>query len=221
MFHRECSVDGLDENDPRIAHDFMLDFNKIEDAVKRSKAPIMVMKPILNSFDADYLLQTFSDSKILWIVREYQDMIASSMRQFATKVSDFIKEFVLHGKGNNWLSCGIPLETREMISHLDTSHFTPEDWMALVWWSVNRTVILNRLYERNRFCLMKYEDLVNNPETIMRHVYKFIGLQYKKRTTKYIHTAAIGKGADIMLCPEVERLCQELSETLIDLTCMK
>jgi len=215
IFHRDHRVLALNENDPKIARDYMLDFNKIPNAIIASKASVLVMKPILNSFDALYLLKTYHKSKVLWMIRDYKDMVASSMKKFNTTVSGYMKDLVLEGRGNNWLSNGIPRETLEIISSLDIANLSPLDWVALVWWSVNRTVILNRLFEFERFFLVNYETMVSNPESTLKSVFDFVGLKYKKKTIKYIHAASIGKGAHIELHPQVEALCQDLTSVLI------
>jgi hypothetical protein len=214
IFHRDHRVEALGENDPKIANDFMLDFQKMPDALRDSKAPLLVMKPILNSFDAADLLDTYPDSKTLWIVRDYKDMVASSLNQFGTEVPGYMKDFVLKGKGKNWLTRGMTEESRKIISDLETSKFTHCDWMALIWWCVNQTVILDRLFRYDGFFMIHYEALVSDPEKIMQSVYKFVGLKYQKKAVKYIHTTAIGKGANIILHAEVESLCLELAETL-------
>lgn len=214
IFHRDPQVEALDENDPKISQNFMLELPKVSEAITTSKAPVLMMKPILNSFDAAYLLKTHSRSKVLWVIRDYRDMIASSLKQFGTKVSEYIKNFVVYDNGYNWLARGMPKETQKIISDLDTLNFTSQDWMALVWWSVNRTVVKDKLSECDRFLLVRYETLVREPISVLKSVYNFLGLQFHKRAIRYIHAAAIGKGAEIELHGQVKDLCQDLSKVL-------
>lgn len=215
IFHRDHRIEALDENDPKIARDYTLDFDKIPEAISTSAAAILAMKPILNSFDASHLLKTYSKSKVLWVLRDHKDMIASSLKKFGTEVSEYMQDVFEDGNRNTWLSRGIPPETRHMISTLKASGFSPYDWMALVWWSVNRTIILDQLSGHDRFFLVKYEDLVRHPGPMLKSVYDFIGLQYQNKATKYIHAGSIGKGAAIELAPNVETLCQDLANVLI------
>lgn len=214
IFQRDHRTESLEENSPKIAESFMLVRERIPHAISASKASVLVMKPILNSFDALNLLKTHDNSKIIWMLRDYKDMIASSMKMFGSVVSDYMKDLVLYNKGDNWLSLGVPAETREILSAIDSSDFTSYDWMAMVWWSVNRTIILDRLYDRDRFLLVKYETLVRNPDAVLKAVYGFIGLEYHYKATKYVHTASIGKGAAIRLHPRVEEICDNLAEAL-------
>ena len=76
IFHRDNRTESLNENSPKIAENYMLVFDRIPQAISGSKAPILVMKPILNSFDALELLKTYYNSKIIWMLRDYKDMVA-------------------------------------------------------------------------------------------------------------------------------------------------
>ena len=121
IFHRDHRTESLDEDNPKIAENFMLIPERIPQAISASKAPVLVMKPILNSFDALDLLKTYDNSKIMWMLRDYKDMIASSTKKFGTVVSDYMKNLVLYNKGDNWLSLGVPAKTREILSTIDSS----------------------------------------------------------------------------------------------------
>lgn len=83
-------------------------------------------------------------------------------------VADYLKNLVLYKKGNNWISSGLPYDTLKIFNNLDTTDFTNYDWMALVWWSVNRTIIINRLFENDRFFLLSYENLVIEPDLSLK-----------------------------------------------------
>lgn len=214
IFHRDHRVESLDENNPKIAENFMLVPERIPQTISASKAPVLVMKPILNSFEALDLLKTYNNSRVVWILRDYKDMVASSTKKFGTVVSDYMKNLVLYNKRNNWLSLGVPANTREILSTIDSSDFTSSDWMALVWWSVNRTIILDRLSDSDRFLLVHYEALVRNPDSLLKVVYQFIGLKYHYKAAEYIHPTSVGKGAAIQLQSQVKKMCDNLVESL-------
>lgn len=97
---------------------------------------------------------------------------------------------------------------------MNSSNFNDNDWMALVWWSVNRTILLDKLYEKERFLLLKYESLVREPVAALKKIYSFIGVKYNNNAAKYVHPASIGKGSSINLHPDVDVLCSDLAQTL-------
>ena len=213
-FRRDDRVEALGENDTKIAKNFMLVKEQIGPAIENCKAPVLIMKPILNSFDASSLLKSYHRAKIIWIIRDYRDVISSSIIKFGTRVPDYMKNLVLLKQGNNWLSLGIQPETLEMLSKVDSTTFTHFDWMGLIWWSVNRTIILDQLYKHNNFLLLHYENLVHDPDVVLKHIYEFIGLEYKHGVGKYIHYLSVGKGKSIYLHPHVQKLCNDLYEDL-------
>jgi hypothetical protein len=214
IFYRDYRVDALGENDPKIAQNFLLDFDKIPGVISNAKAPVIVMKPILNSFDAAFVLKKFIDSKVIWFIRDYSDMVASSIKKFGNEVPGYMKDFILYRKGNNWVSNGIAEESHEIILSLDTHEFNKYDWMALIWWSVNRTIVIDSLNVNDRFRIVYYDKIVKNPENELMSIYNFIGLKYRKGADKYIHAVSVGKGSDIELHPQVRKLCKNLTETL-------
>ena len=186
----------------------------VSKAISTSKAATLVMKPILNSFEASYILNRFENAKVIWLLRDVKDMVSSSVKKFGNTVSNYIKDYIIEGKNNNWLSMGMHDDTRKIISSMDVAGFTEYDWMALVWWSVNRTILLDKLYESKRFILIKYETLVNKPIETTRNIYRFIGINFDNKVIKYVHPASVGKGKSVELKPEIKSKCNELAEEL-------
>jgi hypothetical protein len=211
-------IEIFGENDPRIAHDFKLVFERVGFQISTCKAEVMVLKPILNSFDASIILKNYANSKVIWMLRDYYDVVASAIARFGLTVADYLKEKVLIGKGNNWLANGIPEETLTILRQVEKSCFTIYDWMALVWWSVNRTILIDRVYESERFMLLRYEHLVRSPELILTNLYGFMRLEYKRGIGKYIHETSVGKGSGVHLNRTVQEMCQALT-TEIALAC--
>lgn len=211
-FQRDCRIEVLNENDPKIAYNYMLVHDKVSKAINLCKTPVLVMKPILNSFDASLLLQQHSRAKVIWMIRDYKDMIASTNKKFGPVVPGYIRDLILFNREDNWLSHGMPADTLEKLRKINSSSFSDYDYIALVWWSVNRTIILDGLHRHKRFLLLKYEEMVQKPDIVLKRVYDFIGLKYRKGITKYIHSASIGKGASIQLHPQAQSVCDSIAK---------
>lgn len=214
MFEFDDRIETLGENNPKIQSNYMLLKDKVVSVVDNCKAPIIVTKPILNSFEAYKFLTDHQCLNIVWMLRDYRDMAASSVIKFGPVVSDYIKELVQQNTGDNWLSNGMPDETLTILRSIDTRHLSHHDWMCLVWWSVNRTIIIDRLYQHQRFILINYEHLVRDPTSAIDSLYKKLGLSYKPNILKYINPASIGKGKTISVNPVIQELCDQLTEEL-------
>lgn len=218
IFHRDHRIEALNENDPKVARNFMLVSEKIGPAIENCKAPVLVMKPILNSFNASRFLKAHSRAKIIWIIRDYKDMISSSIEKFGSTVAAYMKNLVLFKKGDNWLSLGMHSDSLEVLYKIDSTGFTDYDWMGCVWWSVNRTITLDKLYQSDRFLCLEYEKIVRDSNRILKEVYEYIGLQCNKRAGKYVHAASVGKGAAIGLHLQVHEMCEKLAQDLTRVT---
>ncbi|MEZ5595559.1 MAG: hypothetical protein R3E84_04075 [Pseudomonadales bacterium] len=77
-------IEVYQENDPRIARDFLLLKDKLHDEILRCQAPVSVMKPILNSFDAGTLLSAHPNARVLWMIRTVDPglVVHSALRKF-------------------------------------------------------------------------------------------------------------------------------------------
>jgi len=210
ILDHDSRIEALGENDHKIAKNYMLLYEKLNPVTKNSKAQVLVMKPILNSFDAYRILEEYNNAKIIWMVRDYKDVIASAIKKFGPTVANYMKNYVLYNKGNNWISSGLPDDTLKILKNLEKTDFTIYDWMAIVWWSINRTILLNNLLLKNRFLLVYYENLVTNPKEALNQIYNFIGIPYKFKFEKYIYRSSIGKGINIHLNPATEAMCNNL-----------
>jgi hypothetical protein len=211
IFHSDRRIETLGENDPKIATEkFMLRYELLGPAIKQSKAPVLVMKPILNSFDAAKVLTQYRDAKVLWLVRDYKDMIASSMKKFGDRVAVSMREVITGNFGPNWIASGIHRETRRILQDMDSTGFTKLDWMGLVWWSVNRTILVDRLNTYEGFSLIQYEDFVIDQNAFLERIYGIIGLDCHCLGSKMVHANSVGKGSGIQLSPSVEKLCSGL-----------
>lgn len=214
MFHRDIRIESLGEGDPLIAEkNFMLNYKKLSIAIYYSKAPVMVMKPILNTFDAKHILLTYDTSQVFWVIRDYKDMVASSLIKFGDRVSRFMSELVQNNEGDNWISRGIHPDTLKLLRELDSTGFSASDWMGLVWWSVNRTLIIDNLLKFKRLKLIRYEDFVNSEDNISS-LYLNIGLKHDPKKKEATHSKSIGKGSYTEFNPKVDDLCCSLDRSI-------
>lgn len=211
IFQRDSRIDACGESDSRVMKDWLLDRNKALQTIYQSKSEVVIMKPILNSFEATNLLMLKKGCKIIWMIREYRDVVASAIRKFGTTVSNQMKDAVKNANADNWLSRGIPEDTFKILRELDDNRFTEYDWQSLVWWSINRTILLDKLFEKDKqFILVRYEYLVQKPQLVLSRLYDFIGLPYRPQASKYISSSSVGKGNWVQLNSKITNMCDEL-----------
>ncbi len=215
-FIRDNSIETFNENDSRIANNYIIDKSKMQKAIILSKSKFVVMKPILNSFEANQFLIDFPSLKIVWMIRNYEDMVNSSLIKFGDEVANYIKNYIMYDDGDNWITKGIHHDTKRILSNIDFdyNYLNENDWMALIWWSVNRTILISDLFRNKRFLIIKYEELVEDPAFWFKKIYNHTGMKYNKNIIKNIHPKSVGKGSSIEFNPKVKKMCDDLKNQI-------
>lgn len=179
--------------------------------IEEQKAPIVVLKPLVESQRAAELLAALPGSRALWAYRHYQDVAASNLKAFGRDngIND-LRPFVTDDP-DNWRSQGSSEETRETIRHYFAEDMNPYDAAALFWWARSRLYFELGLDQHPDVMLNRYEDLVTQPVLTMRRIYDFIERPYPgDQIVRDVHPQSVGKGRVSRLSPEVDRLCAEL-----------
>ncbi|MEN8134880.1 MAG: sulfotransferase [Thermodesulfobacteriota bacterium] len=215
VFERDLRAQTFGEDHPSVAKNFMLDYNRLSKTVNKSKASVMVLKPILNSFEISKLLAEYPNGYFLWLIRDYKDVVASALKKFGPVVADYMKDFIERGTGDNWISQTMPSNIRDIIlSHIKNQTLETQDWMALVWWATNYMVMDKKLAKHNNVIIIRYRELVNDPGKILNEVYKRLHLPYNKKLVNHIHQKSIGKGKNIHFNHSVNLLCSDLEKDI-------
>jgi len=177
----------------------------------RDAAPIVVLKPLVESQRVHELLATFPGSKVLWQYRHYQDVASSNLKAFGMDngVKD-LRPFVADDPAN-WRSQNSLAETRDTIRRFFREDMNPYDAAALFWWARCRLYFDLGLADHPDVMLCRYEDLATDPPATMRRVYAFLGTPYPgDHIARDVHPQSVGKGRVSKLSPDVDALCAEL-----------
>ncbi|WP_374686563.1 sulfotransferase domain-containing protein [Promineifilum sp.] len=184
---------------------------EVKARIGRASAPVVVLKPLVESQRVHELLATFPGSKALWQYRHYQDVASSNLKAFG--MDNGLKDLqpFLENDPNNWRSQNSSTETRETLRRFVRDDMNPYDAAALFWWARCRLYFDLKLDRDPNVLLCRYEDLATNPAGVMRRVYNFIDRAYPgDHITRDVHPQSVGKGRVSKLSPEVDRLCADL-----------
>jgi len=210
LFAHLFNVDAHGEASNLVMKNFQLDNSKMNRLIDYNRFDVIALKPILNSCDAKEILnETHNRSRIIWLYRDYKDVVCSALKMFGIRVSIELREVVIEGKKDGWISNQIHKQELEILRSLDVLLLTNTDWMALVWWFVNHTIIRESLFDDDNFIIIEYNDLVKNPKLYIDYVNRFCSFK-ENHLYKYIDSSKIGKGNAIILSKSVENMCDEL-----------
>lgn len=188
---------------------------EVRRALERIRAPLVVLKPLVESQNVPQLLDGLDNSFGVWMYRRAESVAASDLARFGVESGERNLRLLLSNDPPNWRGEYVPETTRFVISQHYKPGMNPHDAAALFWWARTSLYFDLGLEARTDVRLCSYERLVAEPEPTMRALYQFIGVAYPDRhITSLVHGKAARRGQGIVLSPEVQQLCDELLRRL-------
>jgi len=192
-------------------------YDEVQHAIQRVKIPLIVLESLVESQNILTLLRHFRDSKAIWLFRHYKDVAQSNLERFG--INNGIKDLrsIVEMNPRNWRSEKVSNNTRNIILNFFSENMDPYDAAALFWFVRNMIFFENKL-ERNQSVIMcNYEELVIKPVEMMAKIYKFIDFKFPGgRIVSDVYQTSIGKGQNLILSAEVEKLCNDLYQRLYE-----
>ena len=209
---RSLQTDVYHESDPRAFEGYEMHPPAVIDGlVRRSPAQLFVIKALSELQDLPELMERFAPAQTVWIYRDFHDVANSMTASFRT-VPDTVRRVAEEGEAAGWWGRGIAPETQEFLRRIMAQGPNAHSSAALMWYLRNRLFFDLGLDRDARVLLIRYEELVQEPEAILKKVTDFLGMPYRRRLAKGIHAASVGRRPMPELDPEVEAACQGLMQ---------
>ncbi|HKH42742.1 MAG TPA: sulfotransferase domain-containing protein [Solirubrobacterales bacterium] len=189
----------------------MKPLDQVAAKLERSRYPLVVLKPLVESQKATAILRTIDRAICLWVFRHYRDVAHSNFRFFSPDVNRINLEPLIRRPPDNWRSEFVPEDVRELVARHYSPDMNPFDGGALFWYARNRLFFDLHLAREERVLALKYEDLASEPLRSMRRVYDLAGVAFPGRgIIEDIHPRSVGLGQELELSPEVELACERV-----------
>jgi hypothetical protein len=221
IFERDFDTVIYHEHHPKVVylHGEQVLRLKPLDLVKRvidqQRAPVAILKPLVETQNTLKLLDYFEDSKAMWLYRHYKDVADSNLKNFG--IGNGINNLrpIVKNDPENWRSEHISPQVRNVVLEHFSEEMNPHDAAALFWFVRNSFFFELKLNENPRILMCRYEELVTDPADNIKKVYRFIGRDFPgEKIVEEVKTTSVGKGKRVDLSPQIERLCQELLEKI-------
>lgn len=199
----------------KIHHIRLNPFDIVHSQLQKVKSSLIILKPLVESQNSLKLLKYFTNSRIIWIYRDFRSVANSNLKMFG--VDNGINDLkpIVEAEKNNWRSENVSIETREKIKSLYSVNMDPYDAASLFWYARNQLFFDQQLEKNSNVALLDYNYLVSNPTVAMKKIYSFINIKYPgNRIIKSVHKNSQNKGKNIEISSEVENLCNELQAKL-------
>jgi hypothetical protein len=188
--------------------------DKVKEILNKYRNDYFVLKPLAEIPNALNLLNAFPKSYIIWIYRDYKDVSSSNLKQFGKRNGIDDLRPIVEKDQKNWRSFGASENTVSLISNHFSNEMDELDAAAWFWYSRNISFIEQDLHNHQRVIIIKYEDLVKDPESSFIAICAKANINYKPSLISDIHARAVGKGKSIALSETVNNHCRELYQKL-------
>lgn len=179
-------------------------------------APLIVVKPLVESQNARQLLQSFPKARAIWMYRHYADVVASKLKKSGLMSGIGDLRHMVKKTPNDWRSDRIPMPIYSLVQKHFAEDMNGYDAAALYWYVRNHFYFEQALDNLSTVMLCRYEELVREPQEGMKRIYAFLERPFPNpRNMNTVHTDSIGKGKAVTISPSIKALCDEMLEALI------
>ena len=194
---------------------------KVNGVLTKSKANLVLMKPLVESQRAQYWLKSIPRSKIVWLYRDFHDVAASSVLKFGeveggdSHLRAFVDEEFAKRDYVTWKSENASKDTLDVMMAYQRDGMSPHDSAALFWFARNTLFFEQNLDSMRDVLLVKYEEFVKHPFLVMAYILDQFGICEIRSNTLYdIHRQSVGKGSTYPLHDRVRETCSALLSRL-------
>lgn len=207
--YREASKLSSNDQSKRLR---LNPLDQVQQEFERNKAPLIVLKPLVESQNILKLLDYFPESQALWMYRHYRDTAISLVSRFgqATSLRDI--QCIVKNDRDSWYAEGASEYVRTVITQHYSEAMSPYSAAALFWFARNQLFYELHLDQNPRVLMVRYEDLSTNPGRTIEKIYQFLGFNCleKVKLAQEVKATSVGRGHSIELSPAIEQLCSKL-----------
>jgi hypothetical protein len=178
-FDRTPGTTIYNENDDAAFRAYELrEMPVIAGLVAEARSSHTVFKCIADSGRAREILDAFQGSKAIWIYRRYQDVVNSALRRFPNH-REHLRWLLEDPIRAGWRVHGMTEDHMGLVRQYYSDALTEASARALIWYLRNDTYFTQSLESDERVLLVKYENLVCDPESELHRIFEFLGLSKK------------------------------------------
>jgi hypothetical protein len=191
--------------------------NQLRYLIHRSEAFLVVFKPLNETQRTDRLLATHSNSKSIWMYRDYADVTNSMVSLWGDAQIAHVEQIAagrFSGPGAAALGERLRSKHQESIRAWSRTELSEFDAAAAVWYLRNSFFFDLALDERSDVLLVNYEDAVRNPNRVFPRVFDYLGLESSPDYYRGVSAASIGKNKPPKIHPAIASACEDLQTRL-------
>lgn len=187
----------------------------VERALQQVRAPVVVLKPLVETQKTPMLLEHFAPSLAVWCYRHYLAVAQSNIRQFADRGGRNNLRPIVRRDQDNWRAEIVPEAVQETVDRLFSEDMPQLDAAALFWWVRNHLFFDLRLDADARVHMLSFDRFATDPRKAMGEIYDRLGVSYPpNNVTAGVDARVARPNPDIGLNSEIRQLCETLWQRL-------
>jgi hypothetical protein len=161
------------------------------------------------------LLDEFEPAKAVWVIRDYEDVVNSHLVLWR-KMPEKIGKIVANRDRAAWRGRGMSDDTLALVKSLYHSEISNASACALFWYFRNVLYFEQGLDKDPRVELVRYEDLVTQPNEKFSKLFEFLGIGYTPRVARKVFASSVRKKAPPTIEPAIQEICESLRARLFE-----
>jgi len=218
VLERCFDTDLYHERDDRAFDKYeMRPYSVIRSLIEKSKASCVVFKALCELQYATKLLEEFAPAKMMWVYRDYHDVVNSHLVLW-TGMPDSLKKIVNDRDSAGWRGRDISDELHALIKEYYYDDISNASACALFWYFRNKLFFEQKLEDDDRVMLISYNSMVTEPQKYFSKMFEFLGLDYTSRVSKKVFSSSVRKKQAPEIDPKISALCDSMMKQLDDLS---
>lgn len=210
VLEKSIETQVFQESDVRLYENFVMREPRIvHRAIDRSPARRVVIKALLESHKADWLLAEFAPARCIWVYRNVYDSVNSQIRSFKS-APGVVERLVKEPNLDDWRAEGLTDELRQVLEQYYRDDLSAASRSALYWYIRNMSFFEQGLDERDDIYLLRYEDCVNTPTPTFETLFAWLGLDFRPEYTEHVFASSVGRHERPDIEPEIAQLCDDV-----------
>lgn len=188
------------------------DISTLADKLSTYRAPLKVMKPIVDSQRANSLLSSVPGSRVVWIVRDYEPVAISNVTKFGDNAGGFSHvAALLERNKDDWRGQAVSDETHALVSKFSKSSLSALESACLFWFARNSLYFEQQLNSNARVDLWFYDDFVNSPQNHLDRLLNSVGYPHSSvGATSHVSVERSVSVQTVAISTEIRDLCDSL-----------
>lgn len=180
-------------------------YHEVAQRLQSERAPLLVAKPLVESQNAEAILECIPHAKIIWAFRDYRDVALSGQKHFGSERIKFNLRTILEQRPH-WYSENVKDDIRNMVAEYYHEDRPIYDLRALGWYVRNSLVLR---YQHLPVIFSDYDDLAKDPREAMCRLYAFLERPYPgDHIIRHIHPRSVRRGREVGISQDIRMLCE-------------